>query len=55
MKVKLAQPCLSRQLFRFDEDYRIHVAVPVIFGDGVSRIVQAYSIYQEPVGVLAGR
>ena len=39
--------------FRSDDNHRVHVAVSVIFGDGVRRIVQAYTIYQKPVGVLA--
>ncbi len=49
----VVRPFLER-LFRFDDDYRIKMAVPVIFGDGVRRIVQPYTIYQEPVVVLAG-
>ena len=39
---------------RFDDDNRIHVAVPVIFCGGVARIVQAHAIDQEFVRVLAG-
>lgn len=48
------RPLLGKRLFRSDDNYRIDVAVPVIFGGGVPRIVQPYTIYQELVGVLAG-
>jgi hypothetical protein len=41
-------------LFWLDDDYRISKSVSVIFGGGVGRIVQPYTIYQELVCVLAG-
>ncbi|SRR5713101_6795616 len=48
-------PLLAMRLFWFDDDDRINVAVTVIFDGGVRRIVHAYSVYQELVGILAGR
>jgi hypothetical protein len=42
-------------LFWFDDDYGISAPLPVIFGGGVCRIVQPYTIYQESVSVLARR
>ena len=44
-----------QRLFWLDDDYRISMSVSVIFGGGVGRIVQPYTIYQELVSVLAGR
>ena len=51
--VKINRHPLSSRLFLANDDYRIKLTVPIIFGVRVGRIRQPCTIDQKPVSVLA--
>src|ERR1051326_8595577 len=51
---ELIADCAWKLLVRLDDDNRIDVTLPVIFGDRVGRIDHSYAINQKPVVVRAG-
>lgn len=55
LKELMRPDAFGRFLLWLDDDDRIDVPLPVIFGGRVVRINQSYTVNQKSIAVLAGR